>query len=206
MFNIYRVKDLNGGFHLVKPKKIYNRANLRLNPNPYKWYIPIEELDRVCKNKNFPKDFSKKIQLKILSFYSMLMYSNDVYLVDNPEALEIAFATYNSLGNSKDEEIKTARHNFLKSYLEYIIYSAKVSQEVRQSQVYREISSKWQETEFQTLHHKKQLNFTELKPILISSFMVLIEILNKNKQTKNDEPTKGTQKTFSQKKPVDQKK
>jgi len=184
MFNIYKVKDQYGQVHLLRPKKIYKKADLELEKNPYDWNLPITELAKVCKNEKFSHKYSYKIQVKILNFYSMLMYSND-NCIDIVELNE-AYAIYNRLHNLDDENIKMACQKFLNSYLEYIVSSANVDKMIKKTKFFRETCKKWIKIHFDNLSLQERIDFNSLKPMLINNFKILVKILDENNLFKKE--------------------
>lgn len=174
MLGLYRLKDWNNTPKMMRASTIKNKiekGNKKKNKN---LFAPPSEIMKVCNKKKFPKEYAKEIKILIIEFFSKTKSDEFNLFFEKEEDRQAVYSAYNSLYGIDDQKVKNTRNKFLESFLMSIERNTYLYI-IHQNKIYDEIKNNWIKRKKKELENRKDLNFQDLKVILIKDFKETIK-------------------------------
>lgn len=173
---MFFVKDNYGNRHLMSAKRLHEYVTTNEIGKGIEWKLNAKNIIKVCKKNSFNKDFAKDIEISLMDYYGMLLFSNDPILLDNKSNLKAVCNLFNSTSKIKDECMKKSRSDFLLNYLNYITTSKKMP-EYKKDANFNKARQTWVNKTFNELINEEYIDFYNLYNTLMKKFNSIISFL-----------------------------
>lgn len=178
----YVFADHYGSTHELTAKQLCSRVleDSKLNFN---WLAPASELVRICKDADFPAEYSLPIKIAILNCFANVNHQancgSDRYITYSKDAQAVQYC-YNSLYNVDTEEAVSAR----KRYLTEIIATASqlhvFDPLFHFGSTFQKLREDWNNSKFEEYISKENIDFKELEKSLRINFAEIIKAAEVN--------------------------
>lgn len=166
MLGLYRLMDWNNTPKIMRASSIKNKIEKGNKKKRKNLFAPPSEIIKVCSKKNFPKKYAKEIKILIIEFFSKTKSDEFNLFFEKEEDRQAVYSAYNSLYGIDDQKVKNTRNKFLESFLMGIERNTYLYI-IHQNEIYNEIKNNWIKRKKEELENTKDLNFQDLKVILI---------------------------------------
>jgi len=172
MFGLYTFMDWSGTPRTMRATTIHKKVLEASKKSNYNWITSATDLIYICNKKGFPIEYAIDIKVAILNCFATLINSEkesrgketDIYAV---------YHAYNSLYVVENENVITARKNFIRGFLRKITLES-LSFLAYDTESYSKIYREWCERKSDELISIKEINFPAIKVLLIQDFKTLL--------------------------------
>ena len=154
-------------------KELYGRVMEDSNKSDINWIASATELIRICTEPDFPEEYAKEIEIRILDCFGRYETEKDPSIDFLPTDNECVQELYNFLASSKDEMIISARKRYFSAILDGITLFEKgycLRFPIHHGPKYEQVCENWKRTMIKMYFNDKPMDFEKTRESLVRAF------------------------------------
>ena len=170
MRRVYFFKDWNGGWHFWSAQKLHERVIKDTEVPNYDWITSATKIVRICKKRDFPKQYAKEIKVAILKCFTSMENKCIWKGACEPTVDAAVHYCYNSL-TTKEEEVVNAKREYLKAMIRKSSLVPNYSHSFYiKGATYLKLQEEWRNKKLDEFVSKKEIDFEQLLKALEADF------------------------------------